>query len=451
MADIIYTGKNFSQPLQSDGGRSMSRLSDFILKAEELKYNTFKQNEQEFLKNSNIDPAFFISTANQKTQAGLLEAYNQKWSQKMKQSGYNMSMEDKMAMQAEKNLIVSQQNDMLMKQKMWEEEDALVKKYPGEYDDAEHRQKTLDYITTGNFDYTSVPYRALPVADELMKIRGKVGKTTAVTRPLPDRPGYQQTIETTGTREDIAPIIIDRVFNNPRIMKDMMNKWNALPREEKDRRLIESGYDTDKSGTLSPQERASGEALTKSAENPILKYYIDENYKYGVLEEPGGQPQRLPGFTGGTVSKKTVKLAGAMLDLEPGERAGFRTYGGMVYNNPFQLDGTKVVYGVPTANAKGLTGDFADAIEAGSVNVRLVNYDPDKKVFIVDTNTASESAQVGSKTLLEVPQQDIAGYENIPIIEKGRRMTIGELLKSAPTTTQATPKKKFNYVTGKLE
>lgn len=72
-ADILYTGKGFSTPLQSDGGRAMSRLSDFITKAEELKYSTFKQNEQEFLKNSNIDPVFFISTANQKTQAGLLD------------------------------------------------------------------------------------------------------------------------------------------------------------------------------------------------------------------------------------------------------------------------------------------------------------------------------------------------------------------------------------------
>lgn len=97
MADVIYTGKGLASNLPKDNGSAMGRLSNFITKAEELKYQTFKQNEQEFLKTSNVDPAFFISTANQNTQAKLLDDYNKRWATRMKESNNNLSLEDKQA------------------------------------------------------------------------------------------------------------------------------------------------------------------------------------------------------------------------------------------------------------------------------------------------------------------------------------------------------------------
>ena len=115
----LYSGKGLSAPLPSDGGRATSRLSDFIVQAEEIKYKAFKENEQEFLKNSNIDPVFLVSTKNRDAQMDMLNAFNQKWAQKFKESGYNLSTEDKKALLTEKNFLLANQQDMQAKQDLW--------------------------------------------------------------------------------------------------------------------------------------------------------------------------------------------------------------------------------------------------------------------------------------------------------------------------------------------
>lgn len=427
--DTIYTGKGLAPSFPSDGGKAMSRLSDLIIKIEEVKYNAFQKNKDWYLKQIDVDPAVLISAGAQTAQKEALDVYSQAGRDMLKRVGGDfskLSADEQTTLITAKNVLTSKQNELLAMQKMWEEEDTLVKKNPVDFDEEEHALKTIKFATEGNFDYNSLPYRPLSIADELIKIKGKIGATKSITAPIPGNTAFQQTIETTGTREELAPIIVDSVFRNPRIKKDMLNKWNALPQVEKD------GYlETDNKPGISEAERRAGETPTQDRENPILKFYIDENYKYGVLENPG-TPQRIATTT--TVVKGApTKVAGATVNIFPGERAMGRTYGGNVYSNDsFSFGGNTTLYGIPTAGAKLLTGSWTDNVDPGSVNGRLVLYDPQKRVFLIETSSASGSAETATKVLLEVPESSISNAENVPIIIDGKQTTIGDYLKNTP-------------------
>jgi hypothetical protein len=63
---------------------------------------------------------------------------------------------------------------------------------------------------------------------------------------------------------------------------------------------------------------------------------------------------------------------------------------------------------------------------------------------LVESVTQSESADQKSRTLLEIPEENILNYENIPIIYTGKQMTIGEYKKfmegESPKPQQVAPK-----------
>lgn len=428
----LYTGSGIAPQYPQDTGRSTERLSDFILEAERIKYNAFKQNEQEFLKNSQIDPAFFISKANQETQTTLLDDFNKKWSQRMRSSGYNMSTDDKMAMQAEKNLIVTKQNEMLMKQKMWEQEAALVKSNPADFDDKEHALKTAKFISDGEFDYNTLPYRAIPVSSRLLSLKGKIGKTIATTSPMEGSPGFQQTIETTGTREEVAPIIIEEVFKDPRVMKDMMQSWNALTQEEKNKYL-----ETDNVEGISEEERKAGGAPAKSAENPILKFYIDNNYKHAISENPS-TPQRI---TTTKAAPFSIIIGGKKVNIEPGQkREQAQNYGGLTRPNLYSFGGAAVLTDIPTDGGYNLARGMRAPLKGGSnISGQLVDYDADNKTLIFRATTGIPSQRLDPKDVFEVPIANVLDAEKLPLTIDGRQTTLGELIGG----TQAPAKKKL--------
>jgi hypothetical protein len=61
-----------------------------------------------------------------------------------------------------------------------------------------------------------------------------------------------------------------------------------------------------------------------------------------------------------------------------------------------------------------------------------VLYDAQKHIFLIETTVASESAGTASKVLLEVPEKSISQFENIPLNDNGRQITIGDYLKKTP-------------------
>jgi hypothetical protein len=437
MADFttLYSGKGLSAPLPSDGGRATSRLSDFIVQAEEIKYKAFKENEQEFLKNSNIDPVFLVSTKNRDAQMDMLNAFNQKWAQKFKESGYNLSTEDKKALLTEKNFLLANQQDMQAKQDLWLQHRNMIMQNPNKFDAEEWATHDANYRVSGEYDLVAPPIKArsLDMALEENPINSAAipGEDIQETRS-----GIKGVRAVTygGTEEQGRKRVADMILSDEAYAKDISKQFMALDEATKLQYL-----DADKNGAISPDERKNF--------NPIIKWAQDTKWQKGVKQNLS-QWRAIPGQTQKTSTQGQGTFS-KVAELAPGERVGYRTYGGKVYNNPFGLDGSKVLYGIPTAGANILTGEWADAVDPGSVNVRLVAYDPEKKVILAETTSGSESAMTASKVLLEIPQQNVPNFENIPIIEGGNRMTIGQLPQTTTTTTPV--KKRFNAVTGKFE
>ncbi len=438
---ILYTGRGLAAQLPKDTG-GLGRLSDFIAKAEEIKYKAFKENEQEFLKSSNIDPVFFISAANQKAQTGLLNNFNQKWAGEYKKYQGNLPMDVKQQMQTEKNLLVAEQQKMMAMQKMWEEEDELVKKNPAVFDEKEHALKTMQLMNKGEFDYTTLPYRAKPVSSKLIQLRGKIGTVTQKTIPVKDAPGYQQSYNTQGTREDIAPIIIYEVFNDPATMKDMMNGWKSLPLSVKNELL-----DTDKIGGVSEAERKAGEVVTMDKENPILKWYIDENYKYAIKEEPVGE-------------------ISAIKEAPKGGSSVFKGFGGDKRYDPTEARSVPIgqtryttyheIKGMPSQEATFNKGRVLDTegetlLQPNTpITSRVIGYDEDKDEFIFIAtknfiNLADQWAKsYGEGLRFSVKRSDLPDmYNDFDIIKDGKTVKVGSVSRTTPSIQPTTPKKKI--------
>jgi len=307
--DILYTGKGLATKLPSDDGGAMSRLSNFITKAEEVKYQAFKDNKDWFLKTQEVDPVAFLTTANQDAQRRLLDKYNKASSAIVNEAGGfgNLSGEAQSKILAGKNLLMAEQQKMKSAMDQFLLEKEVIDKDKGAtYDPMEfYKKKMIPYLETGTYDKTPLQPRAKSIANELIKLRGKIGQGTSVTRPTDNAPGFQETVETIGNREDVAPIIVDAVFRDEGYKRDMLEKWDALPQEKKNEYL-----DTDNSGDIDEIERKEGSVLSKDAENPILKFYIDSNYKYGIKEGLKGKPSRInTGSVGGFSTKSPVSGA----------------------------------------------------------------------------------------------------------------------------------------------
>ena len=439
MADFttLYSGKGLSAPLPSDGGKATSRLSDFLVKAEEIKYKAFKENEQEFLVNSNIDPVFLISTKNREAQQDMLDAFNQKWAQKFKESGHNLSTEDKKALLTEKNLLLAEQQDMQAKQDLWLQHRNMIMQNPSKFDAEEWAEHDANYRVSGEYDLVAPPIKArsLDMALEENPINSAAipGQDIQETRS-----GIKGVRAVTygGTEEQGRKRVADMILSDEAYAKDISKQFMALDEATKLQYL-----DADKNGAISPDERKNF--------NPIIKWAQDTKWQKGVKQNLS-QWRAIPGQTQKTSTQGQGTFS-KVAELAPGERVGYRTYGGKVYNNPFGLDGSKVLYGIPTAGANILTGEWADAVDPGSVNVRLVAYDPEKKVILAETTSGSESAMTASKVLLEIPQQNIPNFGNIPIIENGTRITIGQLPQTTTTITETPAQKAMREAKERLK
>lgn len=259
MADIIYQGRGLSPVLKTDGGQAMGRLSDAIIKAEEIKYNTFRENEKEFLKASNIDPAFFISTANQQAQAKLLQDYNTRWSQRMKASGNNMPLEDKQQMLAEKNLIIAQQQKMQSDQDLWNQHRTMVAQNPNRFDADEFAMADAEYRKTGEYKLVRPPVKArsLDMALEDNPIMGnEINETIPEERD--NLSGFTD-VRYSGTPEQAKERVKQLILSDESYTKDIAKQFQSLPEEEKLKWL-----DADKNGTISSQEAQDF--------NPIIKW-----------------------------------------------------------------------------------------------------------------------------------------------------------------------------------
>lgn len=237
----LYSGKGLSAPLPSDGGRATSRLSDFIVQAEEIKYKAFKENEQEFLKNSNIDPVFLVSTKNRDAQMDMLNAFNQKWAQKFKESGYNLSTEDKKALLTEKNFLLANQQDMQAKQDLWLQHRNMIMQDQGRTLDMDEWSKFDEvYRRTGEYPLVAPPVRAKDFAGYL-RTKSQGIKNQAYLNQIPSKYGYfEEEVWNVAPGKEEAEIDSAVMDADPAATKGLLRDWEKVDVTEKQKIIQEA-------------------------------------------------------------------------------------------------------------------------------------------------------------------------------------------------------------------
>jgi hypothetical protein len=151
-----FTGKGIATTLPSGEGlqRSQEKMSDLILGAEKLKYDTFKKNEEDFLKASNIDPVFILANSARETQSRMLDSFNTKWGKTMKERGGNLSTDDKIQMAKEKDFILMQQQKMQSDMQSLQLHEKMAMQSPNKWDAEELNRRKMEYMRTGTYDHT---------------------------------------------------------------------------------------------------------------------------------------------------------------------------------------------------------------------------------------------------------------------------------------------------------
>jgi hypothetical protein len=414
--DLIYTGRErgVNLPTGERVNKAEESLSDFITKAETLKYQTFRANESEFLKTSNIDPAFFISKASQDHQFQLLDTFNKRWSGEYKKYQGNLPMEAKQQMIAEKNFIISEQQRAQASEQRWKEHDALVKQNPLRYDRAKQAVNTDNFFKSGDYQNTTPPLKSKDFSMFLKDQSNKFNKAKISYSSAKDEYGRIVDQFTNIDDKDIPSFIESNLFADDQAFQGLTEEFLADQSPEKMALLT----DTNKDGRITNED----------ADENVIIAWAKKNPKYINAVRQIETTSRNANKSASTTPNKgtPVKVAGATVNIFPGEKVGVRTYGGKVYSaNAYGFGGNTPLYGIPTAGATLLTGKWADEVDPGSVNARLVLYDPDKRVFLIETTSGSESAMTASKVLLEVPESSITNSENIPLNDNGKQTTVG--------------------------
>lgn len=428
-----FTGKGVTSRLSDNTQESYSGLADSIKEIEKIRYETFQKNRAEFLKNANVDPAFVLSNAARETQMKLIDNFNKKYGKLAQQKNYNLSTEDRLNMQTERNLIEAVKNEQLGQYELFKQHRDLVAKNPNRYDLDKFNEATDSYLNSGRYDQTMPALKSLPFG---LFIREQAKKMAGEYNPMRVVSGNQVAVATRNI-QDIGKFIEDNMFVNDQATLGMLEDWDRQTPQEKAKWL----EDVDKSGTIDQAEQ----------ENGIIKWAKQFYAKDAEVVSYSPWKNIDAGRSGGNAA---VRLGGMDIKLTPGvQRNGDVTYGNVIYSRPYSFGSSQALVNVPIAGAKKHRGTITTKMvtDKGSIRGQLLEYDPDRDVLVVRSIASNNALGLDSQDVVEVPATNLEGIDNIPIMIGDRQGTVGELRKQAQVKPQATGKRKFNPVTGKFE
>jgi hypothetical protein len=427
MADYtnLYTGRGTSAPLPSGEQfqRASERLSDFVTRAEELKYKVYKENEQEFLKAGEIKPEFVLADSARKATAIMMDTFNKKWAKvfQAKANTGGLTTQEKQQMATEKNLIISKnQEDVANYQRYLQMKDLVNKDADRNFDSNEFRAAEAEYINSGRFDLTTPPIKAKSVSDFLYeKSKERTGEVELGLEEVQGQDGrwYKATRTANMTPDQLREFIKTTVVTDPGALKGMINDWNeANPTEtDKAKWLI----DEDKSGDISKREKDNG----------ILRWateYYSQPERTPLIQKTS----TLTPIASGTRSSKGdayyVRVGDEEIRVAPGSAATGKTYGKQTFQNVYNF-GKVRLNNINTAGATILEsfGDFKGP--GTSVSGDILSYVPGEDAVIV--RVIGSYPDYDSKATIKIKADNIKDINNLPIKTDRGDSTIGAIRK----------------------
>lgn len=443
MADILYTGKGLATKLPTDNGSAMNRLSDFIVKAEELKYKTFRENEKEFLKSSNVDPLFFISDKSQRVQTELLSDFNNKWAQEYKKYQGNLPMSVKQQMQSEKNIIIAQQQKMQSDmERAMQDRNIISKDVRGELDHIDADKRWNDYINTGTYDTSPLQPSAIDPDYHYSKNINKGTGTASKVKITTNKGGKVITEEkyASASEEEARQMVEADILSSPRIAKGFVKKFQALKETDPDeykRRL-----DTNKDDILDKAE----EQEAKQVGNPIIEWAKDTFWQKRIIvrDIETTKPETTK-KTGGS----SFTGFGKPINYDPTEARSLKV--GQTDYSSFHDFGNIPVQDVTVKEIRVLNPEGETVMNPESpISADLIGYDENKDEFIF----------IATKDFLSVYNQFMSGkgkdwrfavkkadlpdkYKEWEIIKDGKTIKVGSVASQVVTTPTETPAEKL--------
>ena len=247
----IYDGKNTAVTLPSGErlDRAQENMSNLILQAEKLKLDSFKKNEEWYLKTQDVPLETYISAANTETQAKLIDAYNDQAQSILKARGgdFNkLTTQDKLELAKGRKFLESQQQKMLTDLVRFKEMDKTIQARQDLYDTDEWNVIKLDYLKNGTLPEVELPIRPISftklLAEESYKsFRG----VQDVDLERKDEAGrkYKTTIKANRTVEQAKGDIKDLILHNEAGRKDVYRQFDGLSPQEKAKWLFDENND----------------------------------------------------------------------------------------------------------------------------------------------------------------------------------------------------------------
>jgi hypothetical protein len=431
--------------VRGGGEKATQALKEYgqtVLEADKFKYTERKKEESSFLEAIKTKPEFVISAKAREDQAKALTDFNQRYAPLIKK-GY-LTMEEKTAMANDRAALEAMQQQQLAHyQQYLGMKEAMLKDTQGRFDRDEFLEWESDYQQTGQFDHATMPLKGVSPSMFLQK------------NPVPGTETYdaKTSSKLSGTPQEAQRWIREQAYTNEVFRIGLIKEFKTLSPSDKAKYL-----DADNSGSVSPQEAQAGEGVDVSnPDNPILKYAL-EKYTDTAIGVKAMKPTKGTSATPKEPTVKASKVGGSWIKMPAGIQTPKlpKKYSDQEYSQTqaFQFGGNAVVYGIRSKGARQLSGTWSTEDEAaGSVDGVIRLYDPIKRVFVVQVSRTSESADAKTSTLLEIPEDNVLEFENIPIEYVGMPMTIGEYKNkympqsmgtTLPTTAPTKPKGKLD-------
>ena len=428
-----YSGESAGVGMVRGGGEKATQaLKEYgltVLEADKFKYTERKKEESAFLEAIKTKPEFVISAKAREDQAKALTDFNQRYAPLIKK-GY-LTMEEKTAMANDRAALEAMQQQQLAHyQQYLGMKEAMLKDTQGRFDKDEFRQWEEDYQQSGQFDHATMPLQG---ANPYLFLRNN---------PVKGTESYDEKTNSilSGTPAEAQNWIRQQAYTSEIFRIGLIKEFQALSPSDKTKYL-----DTDKSGTVSPQEAQAGQGVdATNPDNPILKYAL-EKYTKDAIKTDAYKGKAKTGGAKPTaqekMGKKQVQVANTTVYISPGRRETNPVYGDTTYSPfSFRFGDSVVHYGIPTVNFKRITGTSTNPDPAkGNVNGRLRLYDPQKHVLLIELVGSSESSDTGSGDLIEIPEANFQGFENIPVMMGNEVKSIGDLYDLGKKPDNLTP------------
>ena len=435
MADFAnsFTGKNSGVLLPSGEGvqRAQQNLNDLVTRAEEMKYKTYRENRDQFIKNSNIDPVFVLSDAGRKYITQRIGDFNKRWGKRFQESGGNLSDKDLLDMQTDKNLIIAdQQNQKAQMEKFIQHRD-LVSKNPDKFDDKAFAEATRQYMETGVYDQPLPAWRPIDFgafARDMAQKQAYVHDEGVV-----DVGGGMMSQESWNMPQGTeGRFLVGLLGQNPQADVDFFSRWDKADKE----RYFKLA-DANKDNKTSPDEEKNAIALWAKDEFGDVRLSKSSIAK----GKPGA----------GREGMSTADMFGSRTSYKPTEamttRLGQTDYSS--YHTYNKIPTWDIPVGTPIRilDPNGEKTEKPDT----TVSVDLTGYDEDRDEFkfIVKSDFKglygySSIMQKGKDWRIAIKRADLPKeYSGLEIMRGGKVVKIGEVkgttgATSAPTATPKT-------------